>query len=58
MESRTTEHDPRNLKVSRSKKSVFSVDGDSGLGLVVAPLVMDMVIENEQKNMALPGHRY
>ncbi|MBR9917131.1 Ldh family oxidoreductase [bacterium] len=33
------------IKILRSKKSVFSVDGDSGLGLVVAPKVMDMVLE-------------
>jgi LDH2 family malate/lactate/ureidoglycolate dehydrogenase len=34
-----------NIQVVRNKKSVFSIDGDAGLGLVVAPRVMEMVID-------------
>jgi LDH2 family malate/lactate/ureidoglycolate dehydrogenase len=33
------------LQILHENKSVFSVDGDRGLGLVVAPYVMDLVIE-------------
>ncbi len=34
-----------NIKILREKKSVFSIDGDSGLGLVIAPRTMETVIE-------------
>lgn len=34
-----------NIQVVRDKKSVFTVDGDGGLGLVIAPRSMDMAIE-------------
>ncbi|MEZ4805780.1 MAG: Ldh family oxidoreductase [Bacteroidia bacterium] len=34
-----------NIRVVREKKSVFTIDGDSGLGLIIAPRTMDMAIE-------------
>lgn len=34
-----------NIQVVREKHSVFTMDGDAGLGLVVAPRTMEMVIE-------------
>jgi LDH2 family malate/lactate/ureidoglycolate dehydrogenase len=34
-----------NIKIIRDKKSVFTIDGDAGLGLVVAPRAMDIAIE-------------
>tara|TARA_B100001059_G_scaffold127014_2_gene126971 strand:- start:11667 stop:12779 length:1113 start_codon:yes stop_codon:yes gene_type:complete len=33
------------VKIIRENKSTFTIDGDSGLGLVVAPKAMDMAIE-------------
>ncbi len=34
-----------NITVSRQKHSVFTIDGDAGLGLVTAPRAMEMAIE-------------
>lgn len=39
-----------NLRILRKKHSVFTVDGDAGLGLVIAPAVMDMVLEHTSKH--------
>ncbi len=33
------------IKIIRENKSIFTIDGDSGLGLVVAPRAMDIAIE-------------
>lgn len=33
------------VKIIRENKSTFTIDGDSGLGLVVAPMAMDIAIE-------------
>lgn len=38
-----------NLKIVREKHAVFTVDGDGGLGLVIAPKVMEMVIDKTVK---------
>lgn len=37
------------IQITREKHSVFSVDGDSGLGLVIAPRTMEKVIEKTEK---------
>lgn len=37
-----------NIRVVREKKTVFTIDGDSGLGLVIAPRAMDIAIEKTQ----------
>ncbi len=34
-----------NIRLSREKKGVFTIDGDAGLGLVVAPKAMETAIE-------------
>ena len=38
-----------NIKVVRQKKSVMTIDGDSGLGLVVAPKAMQCAIDNAKE---------
>lgn len=38
-----------NIRIVREKHSVFTIDGDSGLGLVIAPKTMDMVIERTNR---------
>jgi LDH2 family malate/lactate/ureidoglycolate dehydrogenase len=37
------------INITREHKSVFNVDGDSGLGLVIAPKVMQMAIERTEE---------
>lgn len=34
-----------NIKIAKEKASIFTLDGDSGLGLVVAPRAMEIAIE-------------
>lgn len=34
-----------NIRISREKHGVFSIDGDAGLGLVIAPRAMETVLE-------------
>ena len=37
-----------NIQIIREKKSTFTIDGDSGLGLVVTPRAMDIAIERSK----------
>ena len=39
-----------NVKIVREHKSIFNIDGDSGLGLIVAPKAMKIAIEKAQEH--------
>jgi len=38
-----------NITIQREKKGVFSIDGDAGLGLVIAPKTMQIVLEKTEQ---------
>ena len=38
-----------NIKIVRENKSTFTIDGDSGLGLIVAPRAMEIAIDRAKK---------